>query len=98
MRKLIGNVRKSTPWQSLLLLLFLTPCLFPSSAFGESYSYTDIHPPGWIESRVTCLNGRGGAVGCGTTGGGRRKTRTPVRTVPSAETGSSGRSFPGATC
>src|SRR3972149_5614527 len=61
MRKLIGNVRKSTPWQSLLLLLVLTLCLFPSSALGDSYSYTDIHPPGRIESRVPCLNGRGGA-------------------------------------
>src|SRR3990172_2246665 len=72
MRKLIGNVRKSTPWQSLLLLLVLTLCLFPSSALGDSYSYTDIHPPGWIESRVTCLNGRGEAVGFGTTADGER--------------------------
>src|SRR3989337_4525826 len=72
MGKFIGNVRKSTPWQSLLLLLFLIPCLFPSSAIGESYSYTDIHPPGWIESRVTCLNGRGEAVVFGTTADGER--------------------------
>jgi uncharacterized membrane protein len=72
MRKLIGNVRKSTPWQPLLLLLFLSLGLFPSSALGESYSYTDIHPPGWIESRVTCLNGRGEAVGFGTTADGER--------------------------
>src|SRR3989304_5832316 len=72
MRKLIGNVRKSTPWQSLLLLLVLTLCLFPSSALGDSYSYTDIHPPGGIESRVTCLNGRGEAVGYGTTADGER--------------------------
>jgi len=72
MRKFIGNLRKSTPWQSLFLLLFLTPGLFPSSALGESYTYTDIHPPGWIESRVTCLNGRGEAVGFGTAADGER--------------------------
>jgi uncharacterized membrane protein len=72
MRKLIGNACKSTPWQSLLLLLVLTPFLFPSSALGDSYSYTDIHPPGWIDSRVTCLNGLGEAVGFGTTADGER--------------------------
>jgi len=44
----------------------------PSTAIGESYRYVDIHPPGWADSRVTCINGYGEAVGFGTTGSGER--------------------------
>jgi uncharacterized membrane protein len=37
-----------------------------------SYSYSDIHPSGWAESRATCVNGSGGVVGYGTAGSGER--------------------------
>lgn len=71
MRKIIGNMGKSGTWPSLLLL-FLPFWLLASQAFGESYLYTDIHPPGWIESRVMCISGRGEVVGFGTTASGER--------------------------
>ena len=70
MRKLLRNIRKSGAWGSLLVLLSLS--LFPSLALGQSYSYTDIHPTGWIESKVTCLNARGDVVGFGMTIDGER--------------------------
>ncbi len=57
---------------SLLVVLCLPLWLFPSHALGESYLYEDIHPPGWNASRVTCINGRGEAVGTGTTASGER--------------------------
>ena len=70
MRKILRNIGKSSALASLLLLLSLF--LIPSLALGESYSYTDIHPAGWIESRVTCLNTRGDVVGFGMTIDGER--------------------------
>ncbi len=72
MRKLYRNAVNSTARQPILLLLFLSFCLSPSYAHGESYMFTDIHPPGWIESRVAYINGRGEAVGFGKTVDGER--------------------------
>lgn len=71
MRKLIRNAGKNGLGKALLLLLlfFWTPA---SLALGESYRYIDIHPPGWVDSRVTCINGYGEAVGFGTSGSGER--------------------------
>jgi len=71
MRKLIGNAGK-TDLGTALLLLFLFFWISPSRAFGESYRYIDIHPSGWVDSRVTCINGNGEAVGFGTTDSGER--------------------------
>lgn len=71
MRKLIGNAGK-TGLGTALLLLFLFFWISPSRALGESYRYVDIHPPGWLDSRVTCINGNGEAVGFGTTDSGER--------------------------
>lgn len=45
--------------------------LFPARAF-PSYSYTDLHPPGWVESRAACINGRGDVAGYGISGSGER--------------------------
>jgi hypothetical protein len=45
--------------------------LLPAQAF-PSYSYVDLHPPGWIESRATCVNGRGDVAGYGLSGSGER--------------------------
>lgn len=71
MRKLIRNAGK-TGLGTVLLLLFLFFWISPSRALGESYRYIDIHPPGWLDSRVTCINGNGEAVGFGTTDSGER--------------------------
>ncbi len=71
MRKIIGNIGKSGI-RSTLFPLFLFFCLLPSQALGESYQYTDIHPAGWIDSRVMCISGRGEVVGFGTTDSGER--------------------------
>jgi probable HAF family extracellular repeat protein len=71
MRKLIGKTGKSD-LGTTLLLLFLFFWISPSAAIGESYRYVDIHPSGWADSRVTCINGYGEAVGFGTTGSGER--------------------------
>src|SRR3989304_7977087 len=68
MRKILKNIGKSGALASLLLLL----SLFPSLALGDSFSYTDIHPAGWIESRATCLNARGDVGGFGMTIDGER--------------------------
>ncbi|MGE5752129.1 MAG: hypothetical protein ACM319_00630 [Deltaproteobacteria bacterium] len=37
-----------------------------------SYTYTDIHPPGWTDSHAACVNGSGEVVGYGTAGSGER--------------------------
>jgi len=71
MRKIIGNIGKSGIRSSLFPLFFLF-CLLPSQALGESYQYTDIHPAGWIDSRVMCISGLGEMVGFGTTDSGER--------------------------
>ncbi|MDH3237178.1 MAG: hypothetical protein OEM42_00530 [Deltaproteobacteria bacterium] len=71
MRKLPGIIGKSSSWVALLLL-FLSPLLLSSHASAQIYSYTDIHPPGWIDSRVTRINGSGEVVGFGTTSSGER--------------------------
>jgi probable HAF family extracellular repeat protein len=71
MRKITGIIEKSGIWPSLLPLLVFF-CFFPSQALGESYQYTDIHPAGWIDSRVTCISGLGEVVGFGTTDSGER--------------------------
>jgi probable HAF family extracellular repeat protein len=71
MPKLIGNAGK-TGLGTALLLLFLFFWISPSRALGESYRYIDIHPSGWLDSRVTCINGNGEAVGFGTTDSGER--------------------------
>jgi probable HAF family extracellular repeat protein len=71
MRKIIRDIGKSRIGPLLFPLFFLF-CLLPSQALGESYRYTDIHPAGWIDSRVTCINGRGEVVGFGTTDSGER--------------------------
>ncbi|MGA7104552.1 MAG: hypothetical protein WBX49_04325 [Candidatus Deferrimicrobiaceae bacterium] len=71
MRKLPRNIEKSSSWVALLLL-FLSPLLLSSHASAQIYSYTDIHPPGWIDSRVTRINGSGEVVGFGATSSGER--------------------------
>jgi len=71
MWKIIGITGKSGIWPSLFPL-FVILCLLPSNALGESYHYTDIHPAGWIDSRVTCISGLGEVVGFGTTDSGER--------------------------
>lgn len=71
MRKIIGNIEKKGIWRSLFPL-FVFLCLLPSNALGESYQYTDIHPAGWIDSRVLCISGLGEVVGFGTTDSGER--------------------------
>ncbi len=71
MRKFIGKIRKSGIWPSLFPL-FLLFSLLPSQVLGQPYLYTDIHPAGWVDSRVMCINGLGEAVGFGTTDSGER--------------------------
>jgi probable HAF family extracellular repeat protein len=71
MREIPRKIVPAGAWPSLVLL-FLLHCLLPSQLLGESYLYEDIHPPGWIDSRVTCMNGRGEAVGFGATTSGER--------------------------
>lgn len=71
MGQLLGNRVKSAAWPIFFLLV---SCLgfIPSEALGKSYTYSDIHPAGWIDSRVMRVNGRGEAVGSGTTDAGER--------------------------
>jgi hypothetical protein len=45
--------------------------LFPVQALC-SYSYFDLNPPGWIESRATSVNARGEVAGYGVSGSGER--------------------------
>ena len=71
MRERTRKIVPAGAWPSLVLL-FLLVWLLPSQGLGASYLYEDIHPTGWIDSRVTCLNGRGEAVGSGTTASGER--------------------------
>jgi hypothetical protein len=58
----------ATGW-GLLCLATLWP--FPAYA-ASSFSYVDLHPPGWIESRAACVNGRGEVAGYGLSGSGER--------------------------
>ncbi len=53
----------------LLFLLLISP---PALAIDGAYSYTDIHPEGWLESRAVNLNARGEAAGFGRTVSGER--------------------------
>jgi uncharacterized membrane protein len=47
--------------------------MFPAQAFSfSSYSYMDLHPPGWIESHATSINARGEVAGYGVNGSGER--------------------------
>lgn len=71
MKKLIGNAGK-TGLGTSLFLLFLCFWISPSWALEQSYRYIDIHPPGWVDSRVTCINGPGDVVGFGATSSGER--------------------------
>lgn len=67
----IGNIGKYEVRLTVIILsLFLL--LSPPCALGSSYTFTDIHPPGWLESRVSSLNGRNEAVGYGSTASGER--------------------------
>ena len=59
---------KATGWWLLFSLSFP---FFPGEALA-SYSYVDLHPAGWIESRATCVNGRGEVAGYGIAGSGER--------------------------
>jgi len=59
---------KATGW-SLLFLSCLW--LFPAQVFS-SYSYIDLHPPGWIETHATSVNARGEVAGYGVSGSGER--------------------------
>ncbi|MGA6993587.1 MAG: hypothetical protein WBX50_06795 [Candidatus Deferrimicrobiaceae bacterium] len=71
MCKLIRNAGK-TGLGTSLFLLFLCFWISPSWALEQSYRYIDIHPPGWVDSRVTCINGHGEVVGFGATSSGER--------------------------
>lgn len=53
------------------LLFFVGFSFLPAQALS-SYSYVDLHPPGWVESRATCVNGRGEVAGYGISGAGER--------------------------
>lgn len=53
----------------LLLSFFGLPF---AQAGGGSYSYVDIHPAGWVESRAVSVNSRGEVAGYGVTGSGER--------------------------
>jgi uncharacterized membrane protein len=59
---------KAAGWVLVFGAIFL---LLPAQAY-PSYSYVDLHPPGWIESRATCVNGRGDVAGYGLSGSGER--------------------------
>ena len=52
---------KATCWG---LLLLATLWLFPAQAFS-SYTYVDLHPPGWNESHATSVNAWGEVAGYG---------------------------------
>lgn len=54
---------------ALLLFGFAAVSFLPGEA-ECSYSYVDIHPAGWIESRATCINSRGEIAGYGIAGSG----------------------------
>ena len=59
---------KATGW---ILIFGAFLLLIPAQGFS-SYSYVDLHPPGWIESHATCVNGRGEVAGYGLSGSGER--------------------------
>ncbi len=54
------------------LLFFLGFGLLSIKTADGSYSYVDIHPAGWVESRAVCVNARGEVAGFGVTGSGER--------------------------
>lgn len=57
---------------ALLLLLSCIALSRTPAAAAQSYSYSDIHPPGWIDSRAVCMNAFGEVAGYGTTATGER--------------------------
>ena len=59
---------KATCWG---LLLLATLWLFPAQAFS-SYTYVDLHPPGWNESHATSVNAWGEVAGYGIGNAGER--------------------------
>lgn len=59
---------KAAGWS---LLFFVGFSFLPAQALS-SYSYVDLHPPGWVESHATCVNGRGEVAGYGISGAGER--------------------------
>lgn len=71
MGKHLGKIGISIVWISFFLLT-LSFLLFPPDLLCASYTFTDIHPPGWVESRVLSLNARNEAVGFGVTASGER--------------------------
>jgi hypothetical protein len=53
------------------LLLIASSWMLPGQASCD-YSYIDLHPPGWIESRATSVNARGEVAGYGSSATGER--------------------------
>ncbi len=53
------------------LLLIAISWIFPFQA-SCSYTYLDLHPPGWVESHATSVNALGEVAGYGISGSGER--------------------------
>jgi len=60
---------KTTSWILPLLILL---CALPVPASAGPYTYIDINPPGWVESRAVCVNAKGEVAGYGNNGSGER--------------------------
>lgn len=63
------GLMKSIP-AVLVLMFFLA--LSPAAVHGKSFTYTDIHPAGWLESRAVGVNAAGDVAGYGRTAAGER--------------------------
>ncbi|HBO69260.1 MAG TPA: hypothetical protein DD658_03585 [Deltaproteobacteria bacterium] len=61
-------IRVSVAFLAASFLLLLNPV----SASSESYTYQDLHPPGWKSSAALCVNDSGQVAGYGMTGDGER--------------------------
>jgi uncharacterized membrane protein len=61
-------MKSATAGISILVLVFALPV----AGLGASYTYSDIHPSGWLDSRAVCVNNAGDVVGYGRTADGER--------------------------
>jgi len=72
---MIGIATSPNRFSPLRIAAFLAAFLLsvsPAVGSGESFTYVDLHPAGWISSAARCVNDDGEVVGYGMTTGGER--------------------------
>jgi len=64
--------KRFSPWRIAAFLAAFLLTVSPAVGSGESFTYVDLHPAGWISSASRCVNDGGEVVGYGMTPDGER--------------------------